>query len=102
MRSASDRSAIEWRAGLLVISRNGVDCTALSDSTSCAVPTVLSHIVASEVAPAAPKSTCADRIASAMAPVPPSVVHSGLSPGRPARPACFSTRRSCSITMMGR
>ena len=55
-RLRSVRSATLFSARLLVISRNGMDWMALSASTSCPVPAVLSHSVSRAVAPAPAKS----------------------------------------------
>src|ERR1700683_2641190 len=48
IRSADVKSAIVFTAGLRVVRLEGIDCTAQTAHTSCGVPTVLSHRVASE------------------------------------------------------
>jgi hypothetical protein len=102
IRSRSVKSAMARTSGSRVVTTKGWDCTALKPRTSCGVPAVLSHKVASDGTAATPNCSWPLRMPSITALGPPSVTHATSSAARPWRAACFSTSFSCSITISGR
>src|SRR5262249_53431074 len=87
---------------IAVTSTNGIDCMAMSARTSCGVPTVLSQMVASVVAPGPMKSAWPAKSASSSAAGPTRCVHEVFTSPRPAALVFFSINCCASMTIIGR